>query len=148
MCPPPPPHTQTGNGTKDPSATTPTGNPPTCTTCPGTQKKVVCYYPNWAYYRSGEAQYLVPDIDPSLCTHVIYSFAILDTEELGMKPSDISVDTNEGWNNYEKFVMTLRESNPAVKLILALGGWTDSQNNKAAYKEMMGTEVNRAKFIQ
>jgi chitinase len=35
----------------------------------------MCYYTNWAGYRSGDGKFSVQDIDPNLCTHIIYSFA-------------------------------------------------------------------------
>lgn len=36
------------------------------------RKKVVCYYGTWAVYRPNAGKYSVEDIDPFLCTHVIY----------------------------------------------------------------------------
>jgi chitinase len=35
----------------------------------------VCYYTNWAQYRPSPMKYVPTDIDPSLCTHVIFAFA-------------------------------------------------------------------------
>ena len=35
----------------------------------------MCYYTNWAGYRPGDGSFSVKDIDPNLCTHIIYSFA-------------------------------------------------------------------------
>ena len=40
-----------------------------------TNYKRVCYYTNWAQYRPAGGKYFPEDIDPFLCTHVIYSFA-------------------------------------------------------------------------
>ena len=47
--------------------------------------------------------------------------------------------------NYANFV-ALKSKNPNVKLIIAIGGWTDSQNNKAAYKEMFASPAKRQNF--
>jgi GH18 family chitinase len=45
--------------------------------------KIVCYYTNWAQYRPKPGTYLPEDIDPHLCTHIIFSFAkISDNYEL------------------------------------------------------------------
>jgi GH18 family chitinase len=50
--------------------------------------------------------------------------------------------------NFQKFVTELKKKNPSVVPMLGVGGWTDSQNNKAKYKEMMSTSANRAKFAK
>ena len=36
--------------------------------------KVVCYYTNWSQYRPKKGKFLPEDIDPHLCTHVIFAF--------------------------------------------------------------------------
>ena len=36
--------------------------------------KVVCYYTNWSQYRPKKGKFLPEDIDPFLCTHVIFAF--------------------------------------------------------------------------
>ena len=35
----------------------------------------VCYYTNWSQNRPPPMGYVPEDIDPSLCTHVIFAFA-------------------------------------------------------------------------
>ncbi|KAG7159660.1 Acidic mammalian chitinase-like 11, partial [Homarus americanus] len=36
---------------------------------------MVCYYGSWAVYRPGNAKFDVEDIDPAICTHLIFGFA-------------------------------------------------------------------------
>lgn len=36
--------------------------------------KVVCYWGTWSVYRWGNGKFTVDDIDPTLCTHMIYTF--------------------------------------------------------------------------
>lgn len=54
--------------------------------------KVVCYFTNWAWYRQGHGKYLPSDIDPDLCTHIIYGFAVLNGDQLIIKPHDTWAD--------------------------------------------------------
>ena len=67
--------------TKPPAVTTPSP-PGSC------EKTFVCYYPNWAYWRKGDGKFIIANIDPFLCTHVVYSFAVLDTNNFGLKAHD------------------------------------------------------------
>jgi chitinase len=39
---------------------------------------MVCYYGAWAVYRPGRGKFRVEDIDPKLCTHLVYGFAKLE----------------------------------------------------------------------
>lgn len=34
----------------------------------------VCYWGTWAHYREGNGNFSVGNIDPTVCTHFIYSF--------------------------------------------------------------------------
>ncbi|GCB84750.1 hypothetical protein scyTo_0025369, partial [Scyliorhinus torazame] len=55
----------------------------------GSAYRLVCYFTNWAQYRRGPAKYKIDDLDPCLCTHLIYAFA-------GMKDNKITTfDTND-----------------------------------------------------
>lgn len=54
--------------------------------------QVVCYFTNWAWYRRGLGKYLPDNIDPTLCTHIVYGFAVLDSTRLLIKPHDTWAD--------------------------------------------------------
>lgn len=45
---------------------------------PATTAKLVCYFTNWSRYRTGAGKFLPENIDPFLCTHLVYAFAILN----------------------------------------------------------------------
>ena len=64
------------------------------------------------------------DIDPTLCTHFIYSFAVLDDQTLTMKVYDTWVDLD--LKGFEMFV-NLKKQYPNKKFMIALGGWNDSR---------------------
>ena len=50
--------------------------------------KVVCYYTNWAFYRPGIGKYKPENIDESLCTHIVYGFAVLNPNTMQIRPHD------------------------------------------------------------
>lgn len=54
--------------------------------------KVVCYFTNWAWYRPGIGKYTPDEIDPGLCTHIVYGFAVLDPNSMTMRPHDAWAD--------------------------------------------------------
>ena len=54
--------------------------------------KVVCYFTNWAWYRPGIGKYTPDEIDASLCTHIVYGFAVLDPNKLTIRPHDAWAD--------------------------------------------------------
>ena len=66
---------------------------------------------------------------------------------MDMKAHGTWLDLEGGLKNYEVF-MGLRKQNPNIKLIIALGGWNDSEDNGASYKKMMCTAANRAQFVK
>lgn len=108
-----------------------------------TPMKVVCYYPNWVYYRKGDGKYTVDDIDTSLCTHIIYSFVILDGEKHIIKAHDTWLDIDLG--NFRKFT-ALKKTNPNAKYMLALGGWNDSKMPK--YSELLASPSKIDNFVR
>ena len=43
----------------------------------------MCYFTNWSQYRPEGGKYLPGNVDPYLCTHLIYAFAVInDANEL------------------------------------------------------------------
>lgn len=59
--------------------------------------RLVCYYANWAVYRPGLAKFTPQNINPKLCTHIIYAFGGLSSK-YEMKAFDPYNDINQGKN--------------------------------------------------
>jgi chitinase len=51
----------------------------------------VCYFSSWAVYRNGDGKFEASNIDPFLCSHIIYGF-------IGTNP-DGSVKLLDSWND-------------------------------------------------
>lgn len=103
------------------------------------RKKVVCYYTNWAWRRASVGKFLPEDINGELCTHVVYAFATLNTQRL-------SVDIENSLDTYNDFLsqMTELQKSKNVKVLLGLGGWNDSNDEK--YSKLFGDKSARRKF--
>lgn len=103
--------------------------------------KVVCYFTNWAWYRQGGGKYVPEDIDPRLCTHIVYGFAVLDGTSLTIKPHDTWADFDNSF--YERVVAHKKKG---VKVTVAIGGWNDSAGDK--YSRLVRNAAARARFIR
>ena len=93
----------------------------------------------------GQGNFEINNIDAGLCTHVVYAFAVLNTQTYEIKVFDQWLDID--LKNYEKFV-ELKKANPNLKVLMALGGWTDSQDNAQAYKNLFKSPEKRNTFIK
>ena len=95
----------------------------------------------------GAGKFTVDEIDTSLCTHIIYSFVILDNENHVIKVHDSWLDMDKPVNlgNFRKFT-DLKKTNPNAKYMVALGGWNDSKRSK--YSELLASPDKIAKFVE
>ncbi|XP_025081745.1 acidic mammalian chitinase-like [Pomacea canaliculata] len=104
--------------------------------------KVVCYTTNWSQYRPNSGKFMPENIDPSLCTHAIYAFAKLIGNHLA--PFEWN-DDNTDWSVglYERFNQ-LKNLNPALKTLLAVGGWNMGSE---PFTQIVQSPSNRREFI-
>ncbi|NP_001073567.1 chitinase 4 precursor [Tribolium castaneum] len=103
--------------------------------------KVVCYHGIWSTYRLNNGKFTVEDIDPTLCTHLIYSFVGLG-DDSRIKHLEPNLDVNQG--NLKKF-NALKLKNPNLKTLVAIGGWNEGSVN---YSKMAASSSLRAVFIK
>lgn len=82
---------------------------------------VVCYLGSWSVYRPSLAKFTPENINPYLCTHIIYAFAGLSSK-YELKPFDSYNDINQG--GYRKFT-GLKDYNKQLKTLIAVGGWNE-----------------------
>jgi chitinase len=129
------------------TTTTKTETTTTTTTTNRVKDKMrVCYFANWSPYR-GLTPPLYPDeIDPSLCTHIHYAFAKIDPKTLALTPTE---EHDMKWTENYRLPLYIRlyglkRRNPALKILLAVGGWSmGSQGFNIATR----TKVTRGQFI-
>ena len=107
-------------------------------------KKVVCYFSNWASLRSGNGQFLPENIDASLCSHVVYAFAKLDSETLNISPSGPRTDLDQKF--YRRVSDVVKKTNPEARLLLSLGGWSDSSGDK--YSRLVNDNQAMKTFVK
>ena len=61
---------------------------------------MVCYFSSWAVYRPGKGSYDVEDVDPNICTHLMFGFAGLGSNwEIKVRGS--KTPTSHNSKNYK-----------------------------------------------
>lgn len=104
-------------------------------------KLLVCYYTNWSQYRPKEGKYVPEDMDPHLCTHLIFAFGSMKKNKLA--PFDTADDSKDGKKGLYERVTSLKLINPNLKVLLAVGGWSFGTE---AFKTMAANKYNRQVF--
>merc|ERR1712226_794801 len=102
--------------------------------------KMVCYHTNWSQYRKHPAIFFPEDIDPFLCTNIIYAFAQINGKhKLSMFE----------WNDDEMYkrTMALKKKNPELRISLAVGGWNHEEGSKSKFSVMVNNDNYRKTFI-
>jgi GH18 family chitinase len=76
-------------------------------------KVLVCYLGSWSNYRLGEGKFVMEDINPNLCTHIVYGFAKLENNKI--TPFDSWLDLEEEWGLGLSLLLALNFFNLCVK---------------------------------
>lgn len=98
---------------------------------------MLCHITSWSFYRQKDGKFAPENLDTSLCSHVIYSFASLNAATLTIKEFDPWADID---NALYKRVTSLN-----IPVLLAIGGWTDSTGNK--YSRLVASPTARRNFV-
>ncbi|CAH1799440.1 unnamed protein product [Owenia fusiformis] len=104
--------------------------------------KRVCYFTNWAQYRVYPGKFFPSDVDPFLCTHIIYSFG-----KVVNGPADESTIEPYEWNDISVLypaIMALKSTNPNLKVLLAIGGWT---HGSKPFTELVASPSKLRNFV-
>jgi len=97
-----------------------------------------CYISNWSQYRPGAGSWKPNQINPALCTHIMYSFANLVGNRL------VAYEWNDdGPGGGYEMAVAHKQSHPNLKIIIAVGGWNMGMSAASA---MMSTQGNRQEF--
>jgi len=103
-------------------------------------RRVVCYYANWAVYRQGSASFSPQNINPYLCTHLIYAFGGLGKDDK-IVPFDEYQDIQKG--GYGRFA-ALKTYNRELKTMLAIGGWNEGSTR---FSPLVADPERRRTFV-
>lgn len=99
------------------------------------------YYQSWAKNRFTDCNPVHPgeiDVEAFGYTHLVFSFAGISWEG-HLEPYN---NDESYFNQYSSF-NSLKETNPNLKTLIAVGGWTFSQ---ARFVKVSATDANRAAF--
>lgn len=114
-------------------------------TTSGADKKVVCYYGTWAGYRPDDGKFEPENIDPNLCTHIVYAFVGADTDG-SVKLLDPYNDIGDNYGkNFIGRVNALKEKNPALKTVVSYGGWNEGSQKMST---ITNNPTTRAAFAK
>ncbi|XP_053107062.1 acidic mammalian chitinase-like isoform X2 [Hemicordylus capensis] len=98
---------------------------------------MACYVTNWAQYRPNPAKFFPKDIEPRLCTDIIYAFAFIKDNQIA--PSE--------WNDVRELypqTQALKRRNRNLVTLLAVGGW----NFRDRFSDTLSTPEKRNLFIR
>lgn len=98
--------------------------------------QVFCYLTSWSAKRPGAGKFEPKDVDAKLCTHVVYAFATLKDHKLS--------EANDTDPEMYDEVLALREVNPELQVLLAIGGWAFGST---PFKELTSNVFRMNQFV-
>ncbi|XP_077295817.1 chitinase-3-like protein 1 [Arctopsyche grandis] len=109
------------------------------------ENKVICYYGTWATYRNGNGKCEVKDLNPHICSHLIYGFVGIN-EDATIRIMDPWLELPDNWgkDNFGEF-NRLKKANPNLKTIVAIGGWNEGS---AKFSKVANDQTLRENFAR
>jgi len=101
---------------------------------------IFCYYSSYAIGRPSIGKFTPEDIDPTLCTHIIFAFVNL-VDGTHLEPASWN---DVGAKGLYSRTQALKNINPNVKILLAVGGWTVGSD---PFIPMISNPNNRRAFV-
>lgn len=83
--------------------------------------KLICNYSPSSYRRSSEGKFLISSTDPTLCSHLVYSYLKIERFQLTFYDRDLDIEIG----NLKNFT-DLRSEPPYPRGYGAIGGYNDS----------------------
>nr|XP_035108952.1 chitinase-3-like protein 2 [Callithrix jacchus] len=102
----------------------------------GSAYRLVCYFTNWSQDRQEPGRFTPKNIDPFLCSHLIYSFASIENNKVIIKDkSEVML--------YQT-INGLKTKNPKLKILLSIGGYLFGSKG---FHPMVDSSTSRLEFI-
>ena len=111
------------------------------------KRKIVGYFPEWAYSSEAQGYFNATDLQWDSLTHIQYSFAMVDPStnkitlgdkhaaieedfagyDLSYKGKKVELDPSLPYKGHFNVLQTMKKSYPAVDLLISVGGWAGSR---------------------
>ena len=111
------------------------------------KRKIVGYFPEWAYSSEAQGYFNATDLQWDSITHIQYSFAMVDPStnkitlgdkhaaieedfagyDLSYKGKKVELDTSLPYKGHFNVLQTMKKSYPDVDLLISVGGWAGSR---------------------
>ena len=111
------------------------------------KRKIVGYFPEWAYSSEAQGYFNATDLQWDSLTHIQYSFAMVDPStnkitlgdkhaaieedftgyDLSYKGKKVELDTSLPYKGHFNVLQTMKKSYPDVDLLISVGGWAGSR---------------------
>lgn len=111
------------------------------------KRKIVGYFPEWAYSSEAQGYFNATDLQWDSITHIQYSFAMVDPStnkitlgdkhaaieedfagyDLSYKGKKVELDPSLPYKGHFNVLQTMKKSYPDVDLLISVGGWAGSR---------------------